>query len=70
MKKQKQGQIQPETTNDKDDKHPFRKKMQRAVSDETFKTKDLPKKLTQAKIESMILAWKIAQAQANRGRFL
>jgi len=64
----KQTQTQTELTNNKDDKHPFRKKQQKAIGDGTFKTKNLPSLLRLSENLATKLALKIANAQTKKLR--
>ena len=63
MTQQKIGQTQVELTDNPEDKHPFRKKQQKAKGDQPFKEKDVAKKLSEARIAALKLKHSI-----NRGK--
>ena len=66
--KKKVDQGQPELTDDKDDKHPFRRKQQQIISEIGFKEKDLVGKLMKAENVSIKLALKIANKESENLR--
>lgn len=63
--KKKTAETEAELTNKKDDKHPFRKKQQKAISGESFKEKDVKVKLPSAARLGTDLAIKLADVQAK-----
>ena len=67
-KEKKVGQVQPELTSDKDDKHPFRRRRQKAVSEAGFKEKDIVSKLREAENVGTQLALKIANKESENLR--
>lgn len=67
-KEKKVDQGQPKLTDDKDDKHPFHKKQQEAVSEAGFKEKDVVGKLREAVNVGTTLALKIANIESENLR--
>ena len=64
----KRGQTQVELTNNKNDKHPFRKKEQKATENGLFKVKNLPNLLRLSENHAVKLALKIANTQTRKLR--